>query len=518
MALSPEQQVWQALREAREPLTTDQLLEHLPASVRAAKPKPRQWLTNSILKPPVVGRVRRGAYVYLPDHVDGSTLRVPLVGSEADDGRLYLGQEVAAALWLRAVDWHYLPPGLNRTCALPNGARATLTWKPRFWRDMGQTTLISAEFQDWLRGEPIAAGDSLLFHVTGEEDVACRVTCEPLAARDREQVSAKNRRLADAVEAVMVREVRRPLNLIPLALWLLARDFYQDPCPPDPLLPVLLLADTRFTMERDQEIAMATKWDQIVIEEDDFVLDLFQLGREDDAGSATPEEQKLSLAAHLPPPLSTFAELTPWLVAVGYDDPLKTPPDEDAEEEAGGSIEQVYRVRVALAHRKSIWRVFEVSDEETLEELDRAIRHAFQHDTMDHLSEFSVRAGGHRRTTHFGHISPFGDGPGNEVLVGNLCLEVGDTLHYVYDFGDHIGHTVTVEAVQEIESDVDYPREVARNTPRYQSCVTCAEHGKKAHATWFCLDCSNEYDHAVNICDACHRAAHDEHDTDRILY
>jgi hypothetical protein len=65
---------------------------------------------------------------------------------------------------------------------------------------------------------------------------------------------------------------------------------------------------------------------------------------------------------------------------------------------------KVYRFRVALKHRRGLWRMIEVTGGQRLVDLDRAIRRAFNHDASDHLSEFFPGSAKHSRG--FGEIDP----------------------------------------------------------------------------------------------------------------
>ena len=58
MATPLEEQVLKVLCDAREPLTADQLLERLPAEVKAAKPKPRPPPSRSAAQAMCCGSLR----------------------------------------------------------------------------------------------------------------------------------------------------------------------------------------------------------------------------------------------------------------------------------------------------------------------------------------------------------------------------------------------------------------------------------------------------------------------------
>ena len=176
----------------------------------------------------------------------------------------------------------------------------------------------------------------------------------------------------------------------------------------------------------------------------------------------------------------------------------------------------VYVFKVALKHRKGLWRRIEIRDDQTLGDFDDAIREAFSHDTWDHLSEFF--RGRIWNSEGFGEIEPGGGGSGADKQIGRLGLSEGDKLEYVYDFGDEIQHVVTLEKVVEPEEGVEYPCEVARNKPRYRYCEICKEGGKKTVATWVCIECSEKEGRSVFLCEDCLTREHEEHYAEEIVY
>ena len=184
--------------------------------------------------------------------------------------------------------------------------------------------------------------------------------------------------------------------------------------------------------------------------------------------------------------------------------------------------QQVYRFKAALQHRPSIWRVIEIQGDHTLADLDLILREAFQHDTWDHLGGFwkLVPRGKTKRVREvdLGDVNPLGEGSAAEVHLAVLELKPGDQLKYVYDFGDWIEHTLTLEAIEEAQADADYPRITGRNKPRYSYCPSCREQGRKTVATWICIDCSNKQQRAVVACEDCLRTKHQDHYAEEILY
>jgi hypothetical protein len=196
---------------------------------------------------------------------------------------------------------------------------------------------------------------------------------------------------------------------------------------------------------------------------------------------------------------------------------------------------QVYRFKAALAFRVGLWRTVEIQGKHTLADLDRALRLAFNHDVLDHLGGFwklvprgaqarlrdPTRSTAKRtrfREVALGDVNPFGESDGADVKIASVELAVGDQLKYVYDFGDWIEHRLILEAITPPEPRVKYPREVARNKPRYAPCVECQAKSRQSVARWICLECSNHQGEAVRLCDACARKRHEEHYIQEILY
>ncbi|RPI27418.1 MAG: hypothetical protein EHM70_17875, partial [Chloroflexota bacterium] len=151
---------------------------------------------------------------------------------------------------------------------------------------------------------------------------------------------------------------------------------------------------------------------------------------------------------------------------------------------------QVYRFKAELAYRPNIWRVVEIQGKHTLADLDLELRVAFDHDTFDHMGGFwkLVPRGGKEdpiplkrrarkqakyREIELGDVDPLGGGDGAGSKIAGLGLSVGDKLKYVYDFGDWIEHSLTLEAIEEPEPRGKYPREAGHNEPEYVDCVEC---------------------------------------------
>ena len=68
--------------------------------------------------------------------------------------------------------------------------------------------------------------------------------------------------------------------------------------------------------------------------------------------------------------------------------------------------------------------------------------------------------------------------------------------------GDWIEHRITLEAIVDPQAEVEYPRLTEQNKPRYRYCRHCKARGEKSIATWFCIECANNEQTGVFVCEA----------------
>ena len=112
-------------------------------------------------------------------------------------------------------------------------------------------------------------------------------------------------------------------------------------------------------------------------------------------------------------------------------------------------------VYVFKASLRGIWRRIAVPAGASLNGLSSAILNAYEFD-HDHLHEFSYenRFGVREHVNH-----PFMDeGPWtNEVRVGDVPLGIGQTMTYVFDFGDWWEFDVTLERVDPPDASLEGP-------------------------------------------------------------
>jgi len=92
------------------------------------------------------------------------------------------------------------------------------------------------------------------------------------------------------------------------------------------------------------------------------------------------------------------------------------------------------------------WRRLSVPCDLTLADFAPAICQAFSFD-FDHLYAFTYRERTGAVVTVCDHREPNEDIPADEVLVGRLPIQAGDTVQFVYDFGDNWRFTIKAESL-----------------------------------------------------------------------
>lgn len=144
----------------------------------------------------------------------------------------------------------------------------------------------------------------------------------------------------------------------------------------------------------------------------------------------------------------------------GYVSPVApiVPMDEALAPASEAGPTTLYRFKVALDGRRSVWRRIEMRGDQSLDDLHGAIQDAFEWDD-DHLYAFFLS--GRAWDEETAYESPYGEGRSAAAYrLEQLSLVQGQSFLYIFDFGDELRHVVTVEAVvpDGVEPGADYPR------------------------------------------------------------
>jgi len=329
--------------------------------------------------------------------------------------------------------------------------------------------VAALDLGDWFRAQQIQAGDSILVTIEDWEKGRFRLEHEPASQRRQPEIERQNQELANLLFDLLEADRHERLYVYQAIPTVYARLSDARGYPGDHWTAVIA---------RDARL----QWDGIDInyreESPSLMEELLFLDEEE---AAQPEKP------HNP-----------------------------------AQAQQVYRFKAALAHRPGRWRQIEIEGQQTLADFDAILREAFDHDPSDHLGGFwrRVRRGQTQRfrEVDLAEIDPLGEGDGADQTVAELALQPGDELKYVYDFGDWIEHQITLEAIVAPEAGAEYPRIVGQSQTRHRYCQSCKAEGRKTVATWTCVDCSEEQQREVLLCEDCLAAQHEDHYAEELFY
>lgn len=179
----------------------------------------------------------------------------------------------------------------------------------------------------------------------------------------------------------------------------------------------------------------------------------------------------VAIPVAFPPPNWDFAA---DMEAMGMDE--QGAEDEgDAESLQPASLEgmrTVYRFLVKLQHKQDVWRRIEMRGDQTLDDLHYAIQDAFDWDN-DHLYAFYLS--GKAWDTDTEYMDPEGEGEGFNAAahrLEHLPLRPRQRILYIFDFGDELRHSITLEAITPsgVTPGATYPRvteQHGKNVPQY---------------------------------------------------
>jgi tetratricopeptide (TPR) repeat protein len=280
----------------------------------------------------------------------------------------------------------------------------TLSVEQTVFDEMAEGHIEAVEFKPWLSSLHARRGDSLLLTSVDWNEGRFQLSLEPERRRRKTEVVQQNRALADLLYELL--EATHDERLL--------------------VIDGLQTAFARLPSARDYP---GDHWTTVIEQDGRMRWEEFDI--------VHAESERMSL----------FDQFEP---------------EEEAVEEkpfTAKQSKQVYHFRASRGKKEFL---LEAQGINTLGELDAAMREAFDLDTYDHLSEFTLVTsrgkGKQPRRKPFGALDPLGEYAAHAVRVAGLGLEPGAQLEYVYDFGDNIGHALVLEAIGEPEAKSKYPR------------------------------------------------------------
>lgn len=332
------------------------------------------------------------------------------------------------------------------------------------------TTFDCADLENWLKNHKAKEKDYIWFTIQDWQNGVFQLQFESYAERDAVLLAQRNQQFADLLYEMLESSTQEQL--------------YQHEAIP-----------TVYAKMPDKSGYPPDHWMNVLESDERMIADGWSIRYRDGQ-------------------LSPLQELERMLSGEAPDVPLVSISKEQGK--------QVYRIKAEYTDKTAIWREVEILGKQTLADLSSTLVGAFGYDS-DHMAGFwklVPRKGSGKvryREVELGRVNPFEGGDGAEIQIASIGLVEGDKLKFVFDFGDWLEHTLTIEAITESKAGVEYPRETARNKPKYVYCVNCKEEGRQTIAQLICLTCCNKHQKEMVYCEAC-AESHEDHYVDEILY
>ncbi len=308
---------------------------------------------------------------------------------------------------------------------LPDGTVTELPFEHLYTGIWG--THASPQFWEWLEAQNANAGDHLIFKIVNAEERRYSVAFQARRDRDEMAIAKRNQVFLDMI----VKMLNRPFSAAPwdITTHALARGFYRNPTPPDPL----------YEIWRD---------------------DIWHFRPHDDAANIRPEtEPDPLLSALFERPAQVYDPENPPDLPREYDPDFgrrRPRPSRKAQEGNFAS----YTFRVNLRALPKVWRDIELTEDQTLEDLHLAIQQAYGwYD--DHLYSYFMNGKAWDSSAEIG--CPWSESALHThlVQVGQLDLKKGQKFLYLFDYGDNHEFDVTVRSINPQAGKGEYPKLVA---------------------------------------------------------
>ena len=401
--------VYQVVREAKETLLFDEILQRVNELLPIATKNPRNTIRNAINQSRLVVRTGDGRYGWKYRLINHSILRLPLNESNLLKHQLLYTQELRDALWPAFFEAQKRNDRSPVYLRLPDGKVFDLTLE---WFGEGTWgSAASPEFWNWLQGLTPQPGDDLIFRVIDGDKRLYAVDFQPHSGRDEKAIAERNRQIIQATLSYNQRK-RNVVLLWDISSYLLATGLYKHPLPPDPLKQILKdeLWGPDLLPESSSPGWMLKKQPEI----DPLVASLLvEIGR--------PQRGQ-------------------WLKK----ESLKATPA------------QIYQLKVTLqGSHPSIWRRIQTPGDIFLPRLHAVLQIAMGW-TNSHLHAFKVAG------KFYSEPSPDYEGlmdvvDERQVHLGQIAPGVGSRFVYEYDFGDSWEHELVVEKILPAQEGTQYP-------------------------------------------------------------
>ncbi len=248
--------VLRVLREAREPLTVEEILSRVQKLAPVHSANPKNTMRKAISQMFLVQSTRDGRYAYLPYLLAGSHFRHPISREELLNRYFLLSPELVTALWPSTYE---IAKRRSESPAFLRLAEQQEVEAMRAYREVeGWAMEAGEDFWSWLEGQTPHPGDELVFSVVDAEARRYALRFDRREDRPEGEIAERNLELANQAEGLL-KAAHDADILSSLAVRLIGLGVYHHPIPPDPLVTVLH-NDPRFVDAGLDLVALADRW------------------------------------------------------------------------------------------------------------------------------------------------------------------------------------------------------------------------------------------------------------------
>jgi Plasmid pRiA4b ORF-3-like protein len=240
--------VQQVVREAQEPIPVAEIMRRVHSLRPIESQSPERLIRNAVSQSRLVANTGDGRYWWYPRLLKGSRVRVPLIASDLELGRIVFDHDARDLLWpsffagSEQVDRNpiELRLGAGDCVSLPFEHFGEGVWG----------TTGSTKFWNWLRACEAVGGDALIFEAIDAEARCYRVDLDAASVRDESAILRRTAEVERAARDHMWKRRVFAVTVWDLAQHLLATGCYRHPVPPDPISPFWRRIETQIGLLR----------------------------------------------------------------------------------------------------------------------------------------------------------------------------------------------------------------------------------------------------------------------------
>jgi len=241
--LSYAECVRRIIRAAKAPMSIQEIIYAVARMRPLSSRHPDQTIRSALTQTDQIVHTGTG-YWYLPDLLKDNVFRLPLTPEALRSGTLALTDETMCALWPSFHESASLRDDRPPRIQLERGImfKELITHLEAYQWGWKKSRVL----RDWLRQRRAKKDDALILTVRDGQARRYALCVEPRSQCDEAHIAERNRELIETTYRLW-RAI--PGDAGYLAPRLIARGFYHDPFPPDPLLP-LMEQDSRFKIAK----------------------------------------------------------------------------------------------------------------------------------------------------------------------------------------------------------------------------------------------------------------------------